>query len=561
MADLSAISSWTLADVQHFARRAGFGLTPTDAAALQSQAPGTAIDAWIDGTGAAYDLTAFKAALAASADVVTEALVTASTTDPGSVDVAAVPGPHAFLVDAPNAWRNNLNTAQAYCAWRMQHNPYAFQERMALFWHNLFATGWHKVNNTALMLKQIQLFRDQGLAKFEDLLVAVSKDPAMAIWLDSVLNNASGKNIPNENYAREVMELYSLGADNGYNQTDITQLARALSGWSFTFAEADYIANPASPSQKYAADGHFRVYDGSAMAPDTRVYYGGARTTTYALHGTGTISLFGQTVDITLTPNGWAKGENALRSILTQRGSNCAQFLAKRLLTHFVVSEGTTQNPAGYTTQDLNDVAAMIQAANFDLRTVMKTLLKSTYFFAPANRFALAEGPVSWLVRAARMLCPALATASSQTPKAFPAWRLVTNNANTFDQMGMKLLDASGPNGWKEHTAWLNSNTMRYRTKAAAAVTLNELRTSGGTNYPLFPTSVTTDWFPTAPASAQAVYDRLVGLLQPGPIPATVTTAWLAALWPTTFAWDAVSQTKARELAFLILCSPAGQLY
>ncbi|GLH73197.1 hypothetical protein GETHLI_16990 [Geothrix limicola] len=550
MADLSPLASWTLADVQHFARRAGFGLNPADAAALQAQAPGAAIDAWIDGTAA--DSAAFTAALA-SADVVTEALVTASTTDPGSVDVPAVPGPHAFLVEGANAWRNNLNTAQALCAWRMQHNPYAFQERMALFWHNLFATGQHKVNNAALMLKQIQLFRSQGLVKFDDLLVAVSKDPAMCIWLDSVLNNASGTNIPNENYAREVMELYSLGADNGYNQTDITQLARALSGWSFTFAETDYIANPASPSQKTAADGHFRVYDGSAIAPDTRLYYGGARSTTYNLHGTGTISLFGQTLDITTTANGWAKGENALRSILVQRGPNCAQFLAKRLLIHFV--------SADYSAQDQSDVAAMIQAAGFDLRVVMKTLLKSNFFFDPAHRFALVEGPVSWIVRAARMLCPSLATASAQTPKGYPAWRLVTSNATTFDQMGMKLLDASGPNGWKEHTAWLNSNTMRYRTKAAAALTLNETRSSGGTTYPLFPTSLTTDWFPTAPASAQAVYDRLVALLQPGTIPASVSAAWLAALWPSTFTWDAAAQTKARELAFLILCSPAGQLY
>jgi len=552
MANLTAIASWTLADVQHFARRAGFGLTPADAAVLQAQAPGTAIDAWIDGTGTAYDLTAFTAALA-TADVVTEALVTASTTDAGSVDVPAVAGPHAFLVDAPNAWRNNLNTAQAYCAWRMQHNPYAFPERMALFWHNLFATGWHKVNNTALMLKQIQLFRSQGLAKFDDLLVAVSKDPAMAIWLDSVLNNASGSNIPNENYAREVMELYSLGADNGYNQTDITQLARALSGWSFTFAEADYIANPASPSQKYAADGRFKVYDGTSISPDTRLWWGGAATTSYNLHGTGTISLFGQTLDITTTASGWAKGENAIRSIISVRGTNCAQFLAKRLLIHFVTT--------GYTSQDLTDVATMIQTANFDLRVVMKTLLKSQYFFDPANHYALAEGPVSWLVRAAKMLCPNLASASGQTPKGYPAWRLVTNNANTFDQMGMKLLDASGPNGWKEHTAWLNSNTMRYRTKAAAAVALNETRSSSGTTYPLFPTFVTTDWFPTAPATAQAVYDRLVALLQPGPIPSSVSAAWLAALWPSTFTWDATSQTKARELAFLILCSPAGQLY
>jgi len=552
MALLAPITSWTVADVQHFARRAGFGVTPEAAATLQALAPGAAIDAWIDGTGAPYDPAAFTTALA-TADVVSEPLVAANTTVTGAVDVPAVPGPHAFLVEGANAWRNNLNTAQALWAWRMQHNPYAFQERMALFWHNLFATGWHKVDNAALMLKQIQLLRAQGLAKFDDLLVAVSKDPAMCIWLDSVLNNASGSNIPNENYAREVLELYSLGADNGYNQTDITQLARALSGWSFTFGEADFVANPASPTQRTVADGRFKVYDGSAISPDTRLWNTQTRATAYTLHGTGTITLFGQTVDITTTLNGWAKGENAIRSILAQRASNCAQFLAKRLLTHFVTP--------GYAAQDLNDVAAMIQASAFDLRVVMKTLLKSQYFFDAANRHTLAEGPVSWMVRAARMLCPSLAGGSAQTPKGYPAWRLVTNNANTFDQTGMKLLDPSGPNGWKEHTAWLNSNTMRYRTKAAAALALGETRSFNGTTYPLFPAFPTTDWFPAAPASAQAVYDRLVSLLQPGPIPAAVSAGWLASLWPAAFTWDAASQTKARELAFLILCSPAGQLY
>ena len=557
MAVLTAITSWTVVDVQHFARRAGFGLTPTDAASLQAQQPGVAIDAWIDGTGAAYDLTPFNAALL-TADVVTEPLVAANASDTANgvpVDVPSVAAPHAFLIDSLNAWRNNLNTAQAYCAWRMQHNPYAFQERIALFWHNLFATGWHKVNNTALMLKQIQLFRTDGLDKFDDLLVKVSKDPAMCIWLDSILNNASGTSVPNENYAREAMELYSLGADNGYNQTDITQLALALSGWSFTFGMADYIANPASPSQKHVADAHFKVYDGSSISPDTYRYYGGSTTytTSFNMHRTGTIILFGQTLDITTTANGWAKGENALRSIVSVRGDNCSQFLAKRLLTHFITT--------GYSPQDLADVAVMIKTANFDMRTVLKTLLKSQYFFDPANRHALAEGPVSWLVRAAKMLCPALASASTQTPKGFPAWRLVTNNANTFDQMGMRLLDPSGPNGWKEHTAWLNSNTMRYRTKAAAAVAMGEMRTSNGVAYPLFPTFVTPDWFASAPASAQAVYDRLVSLLQPGPIPAGVSAAWLSALWPSTFTWDAASQAKTRELAFLILCSPAGQLY
>jgi len=549
MAVLTAITAWTVADVQHFARRAGFGLSPEAAATLAAQAPGAAIDAWIDGTG--YDPTAFQAALG-TADAVLEPLVAANTSVAGSVDVPAVPAPHPFLVEGNDAWRNSLNTAQALTAWRMQFNPYAFQERIALFWHNLFATGWHKVNNAALMLKQYQLFRDQGLATFDNLLVAVSKDPAMAIWLDSVLNNAAGSSIANENYAREVMELYSLGADNGYNQTDITQLARALSGWSFTYAEADLKVNPANPNSRYTADGRFKVYDGSAIAPDTRLWYGGTTTNSSNMHATGTVSFLGQAFDVTTTTGGLAKGENALRSIVTSRGSNCAQFLAKRLLTHFVT--------AAYSATDLSDVQAMIQAAGFDLRAVLKTLLKSQYFFDPANRFALAEGPVSWTVRAARVLCPALAPAAASTPVGFPAWRLVANGATTFDQAGMKLLDPTGPNGWKEHTAWLNSNTVRYRGKLAAALALAETRSYSGTTYPLFPTQVT-DWFPAAPATAQDVLARLTALLQPAPLPATVTGAWLSALWPSTFTWDTTSQAKARELAFLILCSPAGQLY
>src|SRR5207237_5151724 len=121
-----------------------------------------------------------------------------------------------------------------------------------------------QANNAALMLQQHALFRTHGLDRFDDLLVLVSKDPAMAIWLDSVQNSAAGSSVPNENYAREVMELYSLGADNGYSQVDITQLARALSGWSFTVPAADAITDPTDPSRRVVGKGNFRVYDGTA---------------------------------------------------------------------------------------------------------------------------------------------------------------------------------------------------------------------------------------------------------------------------------------------------------
>jgi hypothetical protein len=159
-------------------------------------------------------------------------------------------------------------------------------------------------------------------------------------------------------------------------------------------------------------------------------------------------------------------------------------------------------------------------------------------------------------VRAARALTPSLAHADGVKP-TFPAW---TNVASSFDQAGMKLLDPSGPNGWREDVAWLNTNTVRYRTRLAAAVAMGAAQGAGGSDAALFPNSVAS-WFPTAPASAADVLARLSALLQPAPIPPAVSSGWLQALWPTAFAWDATGQLRARELAYLILCSPAGQLY
>lgn len=548
MANLTPVTSWTADDALHLARRAGFGISPEEAAALAAGPPGAAIDAWVDGAGA--DFTAFTAALA-RADPVDEP-------QRGSAPnvVAAVPGPHPYLVEGAEAWRNDLARAQAYLAFRMQYSPHPMQERLALFWHNLFATGWQKVNGVALVLQQMETLRALGLARFDDLHVAISKDPAMAIWLDSVLNRADGTNVPNENYAREAMELYSLGADNGYNQQDITELARALSGWSFTVRTQDAPADPTNPSRRVAARGTFRVYDGSAVSGEYLWNGVNAATPPARLpdrHGTGAVTFLGQAfADVGVAATGMEKGEDVLRSIVTSRGPQAAQFLARRLVLHFV-----TGAPAQ---ADVDQVADLVRVdAGFDLRVAMKALLASAWFFDPANRFALVEGPVSWAVRAARALGHDLASADGATAAAnrFPAWAMV---AASFDLAGMRLLDPAGPNGWKEDVGWLNSNNVRYRTKLAAALALGETFTQGGSPRALFPTEVAR-WFPAPPATPQAVLARIAALLQTAPIPAAVQADWLGRLWPAGFTWDAASQERARELAFLVLCSPAGQLY
>jgi hypothetical protein len=115
----------------------------------------------------------------------------------------------------------------SYWFYRMLNTPHPMQERMALFWHNRFATGAGKVENGRLMHEQVQTFRRLGLGSFRELAIAMGRDPAMLIWLDGQ-SNRKGK--PNENYAREVMELFTLGIGN-YSERDVQELARAFTGW------------------------------------------------------------------------------------------------------------------------------------------------------------------------------------------------------------------------------------------------------------------------------------------------------------------------------------------
>jgi len=106
---------------------------------------------------------------------------------------------------------------------------------MALIWHDWFATSNDKVNDQKMMRAQTQLFRDEGLGSFQTLLEDVTRDPAMLLWLDGIYND---KDAPNENYGREVMELFTLGAGRGaYSEDDVREMARALTGWVVDYSD------------------------------------------------------------------------------------------------------------------------------------------------------------------------------------------------------------------------------------------------------------------------------------------------------------------------------------
>lgn len=150
---------------------------------------------------------------------------------------------------------------------RMVRTSQPFIERMTLIWHDWFATSNDGVNDVRLMLDQNQLFRTRGLADFPTLLLDVTADPAMLLWLNNAENR---KNDNNENYARELQELFTLGADRGaYSEDDVRELARALTGFDYDWVEGTgatnfrYVPNrhDDTPKTIYGASGNYSWQD------------------------------------------------------------------------------------------------------------------------------------------------------------------------------------------------------------------------------------------------------------------------------------------------------------
>jgi hypothetical protein len=121
----------------------------------------------------------------------------------------------------------NVQNLPAWWSYAMVHSPHPLLEKAALFWHGHFATSAAKVENARLLHQQNQMLRGEALGNFRTLVEQISRDPAMLLWLDSATNH---KLKPNENYARELMELFALGIGN-YAEDDVKQSARAFTGW------------------------------------------------------------------------------------------------------------------------------------------------------------------------------------------------------------------------------------------------------------------------------------------------------------------------------------------
>jgi uncharacterized protein (DUF1800 family) len=243
---------------------------------------------------------------------------------------------------APGA---GLTRLQAIWLYRMIFTPDPLRERMTLFWHNHFATSHAKVNDSALMQRQNALLRSHALGDFKLLLASIGKDPAMLIWLDSTANR---KAHPNENYAREVMELFTLGRGH-YTETDVQEAARAFTGWFVVRNRFSEVA---------------------------------------AQHDAGPKTILGRT--------GTFDGDDIPALLLDQ--PSCAEFLAGKLFRYFV-SEVDDPPP-----DLIAPLARAVRESGYQIRVPVALILRSNLFFDPEVRRRRVKSPVEFAIGTIRAL-------------------------------------------------------------------------------------------------------------------------------------------------------------
>lgn len=239
--NLSPIQSaqWDVDKARHLASRAGFGASAEELAALVRLGPKAAVKAFLT-SRPPQDLAQFDHSGIFDAGLdpfpASRPATTRLAKQTGSaLGITVKPGgnrPLQPVVDKFFYWlrASRLETDRVAYWWanRMLRQSYPLTEKMALFWHGHFAANEDKVRDYRKMLKQLELFQRAGLGSFRELLIGVAQDPAMLVFLDAGVNT---KDSPNENFAREVMELFTMGVGN-YSETDVREAARAFTGWS-----------------------------------------------------------------------------------------------------------------------------------------------------------------------------------------------------------------------------------------------------------------------------------------------------------------------------------------
>lgn len=304
-----------------------------------------------------------------------------------------------------------IRDMQRWWLTRMSYTARPLEERMTYIWHGLLTSQLSQVGGQRgkWMVAQNELFRAHALPRYDDLLQAVSKDPAMMVYLNTI---ESSKDHPNENYPREIMELFSMGEGN-YTETDVRESARAFTGWRLTEVRREPPpAGLSDAERKEFIDQQYASYDPKwRFAP--------------ALHDSGSKTFLGKT--------GNFDGADIVGIIMEQPAT--AKFITKRLFSEFAY-----RNPDEATVNRLVDVW---NGSNHDVKAVVRAILVSDEFYSMRAYRGLVRSPIEFIVGAIRGL-------------------ELQNDFLKIDQaagMDQRLFEPPNVAGWPGGETWLSSGT------------------------------------------------------------------------------------------------------
>lgn len=400
--------------VRHLLRRFGLGAGPKEVRELEALSLDEAIDRLVD-----YE----------------------KTPDPYPVS------PWEFAINPQNGTINsNARTFSDWWALKMCVTTRPLQEKLALFWHDHFAVGDDKVQDGRKMLQYLDVLRNNAAGNFRTLFTEVSKTPAMVVYLDT-RENVRGR--PNENFAREVMELFTLGVDNGYTEADIAEAAKALTGWSFrdTLNYRDRENNPVETQIKAKVSKGEPIFE---FAYDAR------------RHEPGTKSVLGASGDF--------DGDAVLKILLDQ--PQTARTVCKKLWEWFAYKDPSEEIIAS--------LATTFTKNDFEIKPVLKAMAARPEFWSPKAVRSKIKSPIDFTIAVARQF-GAIAIMDKRETGEIDAFAPINGEIRQFARVvnlqarrqGLDLLYPPSVEGWHWDEEWITSESMLYRIDMARQVFAN----------------------------------------------------------------------------------------
>ena len=366
-------------------------------------------------TGFGYTPAQLESALSDGFNKTVDRLLETKPVEPQPLAAAGTPGGRFAVAQLQQWWIDHMLSTST-----------PFAERMTLFWHGHFTSDYRKVGNDTFMYWQNLTWRRMSLTDLRSMLMQVTTDPAMLRYLD--LATSTGQS-PNENYSRELMELFAMGAGN-YTEEDVRQSARALAGWQEP--QPDSYAT-VTVDQKNNVTRRLAVY--STQKP-------GVFNPKRAFKGS--VKYLGK--------SGPLDTQGVVDRILAQPAT--APFIAGKVVQHFV-----TVNPDAAYVKSLADV---FRRSKYDMKTLMRAVFTSPQFAGATTYRTLVKAPVEFTVHAARAL-------GLTSPS-----KLI---ASAGSGMGQTLFDPPDVGGWPNNESWISSNTVVERVNFVTAA-LGQLKTS-----------------------------------------------------------------------------------